>query len=548
MVNRTSGTYLSLNLSIFQHLEREYKRFENSVAISYYGKQITYHEMFFEIDRVARALKACGVKKDDVVAASLPGIPEGIYLIYAINKIGAIYCAFDCRAKASEIMETVAVFKPKICFVPDFQLPEAKDITSCPVVCVDPTHSIGGVVAKSEKIRNFFTGRSRLMSHQKNLILWDSFISKALYCSDAYPEKSSNNVFGYFYTSGTTYGRKSVIITNENVIAAASQYAVGLESGNSILNIMPLFTCYSVTIAMHLPLSIGIRVIIIPLAKPKNLKKIILHEKPNYMISVPAHWEYFIKDPPRGVDLSFLKRVTVGGDVVSSEYEARLNKIFAECGSQARLLSGYGLTETTSAAAFTFGDRPRGSVGQPLLHTKITIRDVNTGEVLEPFCRGEICINGPTVCKGYFNEDKLTQKLLQTHENGTLWLHSGDIGYCDENGNLFFCERMKRMYVRFDGTKISPYSIEQVILRSPIVERCLVVAIRDEKHSHGMCAKTFIVLKKGTSKQNARKLLNSYFVRELDEHMIPREIEFVDKLPYTVNGKLDYFMSEKEKE
>ena len=546
MENAVYTEYIPSNISIYEHLEAESKNYLDLAAVRYYGIVISFREMLNKIEAVARALSAYGIKKDDVVCASLPGIPEGVYLIYAINKIGAKYCAFDCRAKASEILEMVSAFNPKICFIPDFQLSEARGITSCPVVCVDPAHSVGGIAAKSEGIRNFFTGRKQLLSSQKNLILWDGFISVSSQCSGTFLEKCSDNVFGYFYTSGTTYGRKSVIITNENILAAAAQIALSLKPGESILNIMPLFTCYSVTLAMHLPLSNGVCVNLIPLFNPKKLKKLLLRDKPNYIIGVPAHWEFFVKKPPRG-DLSFLKAVIVGGDTIDQKYEDRINAAFAEGKSEARIMSGYGLSETTSSGAFFVGSRPKGSVGKPLINTKISIRDVNTGEILPPYSPGEICISGPTVCRGYYNEPELTKNLLQTHENGETWLHSGDIGYLDKDGFLFFSERQKRMYVRFDGTKISPYSIEQVISKSPLVERCLVLAVKDKTHTHGMCAKVLIVPRKGASQKNVKKLLKAYFVRELDEHMIPEEIELVDKLPYTKNGKLDYFMSNERK-
>ena len=131
--------------------------------------------------------------------------------------------------------------------------------------------------------------------------------------------------------------------------------------------------------------------------------------------------------------------------------------------------------------------------------------------------------------------------LLKEHSDGTVWLHTGDVGYLDENGYLFFCERLKRMYVRFDGTKISPFSIEQILSGCPVIARCMVTAIRDTDHSHGMCAKALIVLREGTDKKSARAEIDKYIHENLGQHMTPKEIVFVEKLPYTKMGKLDYF-------
>ena len=124
----TCKKYIPNNISVYSFLKKHTSQYENESAITFYGKHITYKDLFSNIDKMAKALIAHGVKKDDIVASSLPGCPEGIYLIYAINKIGAIYCAFDCRAKNEEIKETIKTFSPKLCFVPDFQLKEFHDI------------------------------------------------------------------------------------------------------------------------------------------------------------------------------------------------------------------------------------------------------------------------------------------------------------------------------------------------------------------------------------------------------------------------------------
>ena len=187
-----------------------------------------------------------------------------------------------------------------------------------------------------------------------------------------------------------------------------------------------------------------------------------------------------------------------------------------------------------------YGDL-NGSVGRHLKNTLVRIYDNDKKRFLPAGEIGEICIFGPTLCKGYFKEEKMTARLLQMHDDGRVWLHSGDRGYLDEDGNLYFCEREKRMYVRFDGTKISPYSIENVINSCDIVKRCMVVAVKDSAHSHGKCAKAIVELNDGVDAKKAHDTLRKFFHKNLDRHMIPNEISIVKQLPYTKNGKLDYF-------
>ncbi len=535
--------YIPNNLSAYSFLKEHATRYENETAISFYGRKITYKSLFENIDKMANALTAHGVKKDDVVAASLPGCPEGIYLIYAINKIGAIYCAFDCRAKNEEIKETIKTFSPKLCFVPNFQLKELRDVRECDVIFLNLIHSLGRMEKFHSIPANFFTGRNALCFKNRSLYSYDSFMQKSKGVSSSLTQSSSDNIFGYFYTSGTTYGRKSVVLTNENINAAAFIQKTAnkkIQKGQSLLNIMPLFTCYSVTLATHLPLFSGICVKLIPLLNPKKIKQVLLKEKPNFIITVPAHWEYFIKEKFNKCDLSFIKGIIIGGDTMNPTYRKTLCTILYEHGANDVLIFGYGLSETASTAVAAFSS-PEGSVGHALPYMQIAICDPETKEVLPQGAEGEICISGPTLCKGYFNDKEMTDKLLHRHSDGNIWLHSGDRGYLDKDGALFFCERYKRMYVRFDGTKISPYSIEQAISKCELIEDCLVVAIPDTDHSHGMSAKALVVLKKGQNKAGAMSNIKKYCKKYLDEHMLPKEILIINKLPKTINGKLDYF-------
>ncbi len=540
--------YIPFNMTVYEYFKENSEKYSELTAIDFYGYKLTYRGLFEKILEAERALRAYGIKENDVVALSLPGMPEAIYLIYAINKIGAVYCAFDCRSRKEEIRSTLETFKPRLCIVPDFQVNELAEFKSCQIVYISPIFSLQGKHHFISDFCDFFRGRTFLKHKKRNIMSFKEFMAYESRGENLPAQRSKNDIFGYFYTSGTTYGRKSIILTNENV--NSSVYQSGDRECDAmpkdvLLNIMPLFTCYGFTVATHLPLSRGLKIALIPLVKPKNLKKIILKEKPNVLITVPAHWEYFIRERFEGCDLSFINTIIVGGDSVNPNFEDKLNSILKNGGSRAWLRSAYGLSETTSSGTSPVPGTPKGSIGIPLKNTKVGIFDTDTLEVLPSNTKGEICIFSPSVCQGYYNEPELTEKLLRKHKDGKTWLHSGDIGYLDDMGNLFFCERSKRMYVRFDGTKISPYSIEQQLLTCPVVERCMITAVDDRKHSHGKCAKAHIVLKNGISKKYGTKAVNEFIKNTLPQHMIPEQTVIVDKLSYTKNGKLDYFSSSK---
>lgn len=535
--------YDPTNLSVYEYMMRDVQEYLDLPAISFYGVKTDYRYLLERIERAERAFRAHGISKGDIVAVSLPGMPEAIHIIYALNKIGAIYCAFDCRCKEDEVLEMLEKFQPKLCIIPNFQLKAFRNVHDTTVVYAAPANSLGPFKLTGD-IADLFKGRSFLIAAHKNMVSYNAYMKWESRGENLPPEKNEGNVFGYFYTSGTTYGRKSIILTNENVNAAVRQYT-GTEDyvkrGESMLDIMPMFTCYGVTIAMHLPLSLGVHVKLIPLLKPKQMKRTLLREKPNFIITVPAHWEYFVKDKFDGCDLSFLTTVVVGGDKVDPAYEDKINEIFKSCGSKAWLRVGYGLSETNAVGACPVPGKPKGSVGLPMEYTLMGIFDRDTLQPMPAGEKGEICIWGPTVCQGYYKDEEMTAQLLRLHDDGRVWLHTGDVGYMDEQGYLFFCERIKRMYVRHDGTKVSPYSIEQILEKCPEIGRCMITAIRDTDHTHGMCARALVVLKEGVKPSEGRSAVHRYIKEHLGIHMIPKEVLFVEKLPYTKNGKLDYF-------
>ena len=534
--------YEPFNLGTYDYFAQKVEAYREKTAISYYGRSISYGELLSDVDLTAAALSAMGIGRGDVVIVALPSIPEAVSLFYAINKVGGIYCGMDCRLAGDEIQEVCRQMHPKLCFSSDFQLQEFKNIDDVPVVCVSFAKTFYALATAASFIADLFKGRKHLISQKQNIITYATFIAQGNTDAVAYDPVGGDDVCAYFYTSGTTKGKKCVVLTNENINTAVAQYAhdqQGLADVGRFCNIMPLFTCYGITLGTHLPLTIGLEIRMIPFFFGKRMKQLLIKEKPGYIITVPAHWEHFIGDRFGGVDLSFLKGIIVGGDKLDDESENRLNDILRTHNSTAKVMRGYGLTEASTVVTTQPPHTPKGSVGCALCWSEIGIFDPETGARLAPMEKGEICVKGPNLCQGYYQDEEATRALLHTHEDGTLWLHSGDIGWLNEDGFLFFCERIKRIYVRFDGTKISPFAIEQVLTKCPDVSRCLIVAVDDPHHVHGQCAKARIVLK--STSEEAKANVKKYIRDNLPGFMRPAQVEFVDRLPVTRNGKLDYF-------
>jgi len=546
---RYNSEYTPIGISIYSLLLKNCADCNDKPALSYFDKEISFKKLFENIDRTASALLNMGIKKGDTVIVSLPSVPEAVELFYAINKIGAVFCGMDCRSTKAEIIETIEQVNPKACFVSDFHLKEFDGIDNVPIICISFMKTISLVASFASVFVELFTGRFFLIRKKENFMTYGQFIKKSTKAPVETADFKGDEVCAYFYTSGTTYGRKCVVLTNENMNSSVLQYAYSqydIDNTDRFCTIMPLFTCYGITLGTHLPLILGKQVRMIPLFTGKNMKKLLLSEKPGYITTVPSHWEHFIKDDFKNADLSFFKGAIIGGDTLSIIHEEKINAILSQCKSPGKVMRGYGLTEAGTAVTTQPPETPQGSVGTNMCWSEIKIFEPDTDKPVENGNKGEICVCGPNICLGYLDDQSATDSLLKRHSDGKIWMHSGDMGYIDDDGFLFFCERIKRIFVRFDGTKMSPYSIEQQLYKCPAVEHCLVYGVDDTKHHHGKNPAAMVVVKNNYNVEEAKYIIDKFINTSMAGYMRPVKVSVVDALPTTKNGKLDYFGKDKQ--
>ena len=221
--------------------------------------------------------------------------------------------------------------------------------------------------------------------------------------------------------------------------------------------------------------------------------------------------------------------------------EAKLNAFLADHGCKYPLSQGYGMSEVSSAACCCCGGNFKSlSVGYPLLTTTIGIFKPGTCEELSYGEEGEICITGPSVMMGYLNNEQESRNVLRTHPDGMVWVHSGDLGVIDEDGFVFIKGRIKRMITRFDGHKVFPVQLEGMLGGVRNVESCAVVGVRDRSRAMGELPLAVIELENKAMQNETRKELNAFIESEVEERGRPCDIVFVDGMPYTGMGKVDY--------
>lgn len=300
---------------------------------------------------------------------------------------------------------------------------------------------------------------------------------------------------------------------------------------------------------LHLPLVIGMKTILIPRFDPLKFDKLVLKYKPVHMVGVPSYWGTIIKSKKlKNEDMSYMIAPTVGGDGMNVHLEKAVNYFLKEHGCKYGITKGYGMTEASAGVAGTVDNNNEiGSVGIPFSKTVISIFEPDSDNELTYNQVGEVCISGPNVMLGYYNNDEATRQIIKTHKDGKAWLHSGDMGYMNENGSLFIVDRIKRIIIRYDGFKVFPVLIDNVILGHKAISQSCTIGIEDTAHAQGKLPYVYTVLcdqYKG-SEQDVKMQLMDLCKKELAEYMQPVGIEFLKELPLTSVGKVDYQKLEK---
>lgn len=545
------------NQTLYEHILERNKDNMKCYALNYFGKRITYEEMFKRIDEVAKSFVSLGVKKGDVVSFCMPTTPETIYSIYALNKIGAVMNMIDLTTDDENILDRINKTSSKYLIMVDFLKEKIENIrdksTLEKIISVSPTNSLPAVVNFVIKLKSkqLFNNVS-----DNNYIDWNQFLklgNKVLNVDSVLYEKNMPALI--VYTGGTTGVPKGAVLSNDGInatIAQLKQTTIQSELGEKYLDIMPPFIAYGVVCGIHNPLSERQEVVIIPKFEANKFAGYLKKYKPNHVIGVPALFETMTKSPElKDADLSYLKNMICGGDKLTPASKELIDKFLYEHHSKAKVSQGFGMTEVGTSVTFTLDclENPTANnIGSPLVRTNIKIVEPGTQKEVMYNERGEICITTPSIMLGYYENNVETENVLKVHEDGKKWIHSQDIGYMNEKGELFFVDRMKRMIVRPDGHNVWPGVIENLIASHNAVSSCVVVGIACDNSTNGAVPTAFIVLKDEYIGQEDRIIeeIDELSKRTLPGRDIALDYKIRESLPKTAVGKVDFRMVEQQ--
>ena len=533
-------------VSAFEYVCQRNKNHLNDTALDYYGRKFTYADLIVNVKKTAAALRGVGVQKGDIITVVSVMTPEVIALFYAADMIGATLNLVDPRYSVEGIHEYIEEVDSHllVCLNVVYERcrQAAKRTNVEKVIVLSPADSLPPVMAVGYKLTTPDKNK-----YASNVIRWKQFIKGGEGQSTAAEPYDPDHACVVVHTGGTTGSPKGVMLTDDcfNGIALQFQaYPKLFHRGQKLMNIMPPFIAYGFACGIHLPLVLGFTVIIIPNLDPAKLGSLVLKHKPEHMFGVPTHYQQLASDPKlRDKDLSFIINYAAGGDSLSRGAEQTVNDFLAAHGARYPIAKGYGMTEVSSAATVAAGlDNKPGSVGIPMVNTVVAAFEPGTDQELPIGQRGELCISGPCLMKGYYNKPEETAILLRRHPDGRVWAHTGDMGYLDEDGFVFLDSRIKRMIIRHDGFKVFPSMIENVVSRHPAVHQCSVVGCADKDHTQGRLPFVYIVLKSDTTakKKQVIRELERMCAEELPEYVQPVAYKFISSMPMTPVGKVDY--------
>ena len=533
-------------LSAFEYVCQRSKNHLNDTALEYYGRKFTYADLIVNVKKTAAALRGAGVKKGDIITVVSIMTPEIIALFYAADMMGATLNLVDPRYSVEGIREYIEEVDSHllVCLNVVYERcrQAAKRTNVEKVIVLSPADSLPPVMAVGYKLTTPDKNK-----YASNVIRWKQFIKGGEGQSTAAEPYDPDHACVVVHTGGTTGSPKGVMLTDDcfNGIALQFQaYPKLFHRGQKLMNIMPPFIAYGFACGIHLPLVLGFTVIIIPNLDPAKLGSLVLKHKPEHMFGVPTHYQQLAADPKlRDKDLSFIINYAAGGDSLSRGAEQTVNDFLAAHGARYPIAKGYGMTEVSSAATVAAGlDNKPGSVGIPMVNTVVAAFEPGTDQELPIGQRGELCISGPCLMKGYYNKPEETAILLRRHPDGRVWAHTGDMGYLDEDGFVFLDSRIKRMIIRHDGFKVFPSMIENVVSRHPAVHQCSVVGCADKDHTQGRLPFVYIVLKADTTakKKQVIRELERMCAEDLPEYVQPVAYKFISSMPMTPVGKVDY--------
>ncbi len=538
--------------SMWEAIEKIVEKYPNYTAYVFMGKKTTYKEFAQNVEICARALKAIGIRVGDRITICMPNCPQTVIMFYAVNLVGAVANMVHPLSSEREI---------------EFYIKESKSIAA---ITLDQFYHKFEAIRENVELSNIIIARIKdelskpiragyMLTEGRKIekipkdapvTIWNYFMDQGRHYHWKYRAvRDPRDPAVILYSGGTTGVTKGILLSNYNFNALGAQIIATnpmFRPGDSMLAVMPMFHGFGLGVSIHSMLMNGGQCVLVPRFTAESYAKLIKRYKCNFIAGVPTLYEALLRQPIMdGVDLSCLKGVFSGGDSLSVELKKRFDKFLYDHNASIQVREGYGTTECVTASCLTPTHvYKEGSIGQPFPDTYYCIVKPGTQEELPYGEEGEICISGPTVMLGYLDHPEETAQTLQVHPDGRTWVHTGDLGTMDDEGFIYFRQRLKRMIVT-SGYNVYPSQLENILDAHELVQMSCVIGVPDPLKIQKV--KAFVMLKPGVEPTQTNKdILMAYCRKNIAKYAMPYDIEFREQLPKTLVGKVAYRVLEEE--
>lgn len=564
-------------MTIYDYIYLNNQFYLSNIAFNYLGATITYKKLFENIDKAVKALSNYGVKKGDIVTVMMPTQPETFYLLYALSRLGAVANMVDPRYPKDYLEHAINRVDSKLVLATTAtgnSLENAKSNTSCEeLIMVSPSISVNLKAILSNPRLLMDAKNMKETDFVKSCTDWRQFIKDGkIENSVVIPPYEENRTVVTIGTGGTTGDPKLVELTNDNINAAVFQCAnanFNFKREHNWYDIMPPFIAFGVIDGLHLPLSQGMEVTLEPNPTIENLINVLKRkEKPiNHMACGPNFYtETITKKEADALDLTHMYSPILGGKNINVNHEQSVNKFLSEHGCSSSVRVGWGLTECCGAASAPGTENyakpqsagltlPIGIVApfKTIEHEDgtVTYQELPYVDAENPITNlkdvsGELCVTGPNVMKGYYNNEEATKKTLIEHD-GHVWLHTGDIGYVDSDGVVYIIGRSKEFVARYTGFKTPPKEIEDIILKDPAIDDVKAVGFDNPEIENDQLLKVYYTLKEGYNDvEEVESRLRLLCEAMLPDFKRPAAYECIEKMPLTPIAKIDIKLLQKD--
>ena len=505
----------------------------DSPAIAFMGTMLTYGELDRLVDRAAAGLQSLGVKPGTRVGLCLPNTPYSVVFFFAVLRIGGVVVNFNplyverelthlVRDSGTEIMVTIdlALIYPKVARVAAET--GLRHVVVCSMAAALPwAKGLAFRVARRRDLARVVPDRTTLT--------YDALLKRGVKPAPVAIDPDELAVLQY--TGGTTGLPKGAELTHTNITTATAMVIHGLgmkvTGRDRVLGVLPLFHVFAILSVMCVPVQMASLIILVPRFELEQVLRLIETMRPTMFPGVPTIFSALVDAAAkRKVDMSSIELCIAGGAPLPVEVRHRFMEL-----TGCALMEGYGLSETAGGVCFTppgslYKD---GSIGLPFIGTTVEIRDpADPRRLMGAGERGEICIRGPQVMRGYWNQREETARVMI---DGAL--RTGDIGYLDEDGYIFLVDRIKDVIIA-GGYNIYPRVLEEALYQHPAVRDAVVIGIPDAYR--GQAPKAFVTLKQDMEASPGE--LRAFMADYVSKIELPKDIEIRDELPKTMVGKL----------